>query len=148
VTTELRPPVLDDLGLPAALQHVVDQASARSPGVEVEGDITPVDLFSERAPAHVELAVFRIVQEAVENALSHSGATLVRVTARVTPAEVEASVEDDGHGMPAGAGRAALQAGHLGLATMAQRAELIGGVFNLHAVAPHGTVVRVHWPAK
>jgi signal transduction histidine kinase len=148
VTTELRPPVLDDLGLPAALQHVVEQAAARSPEIEIESDITPVDLYSERAPADVELAVFRIVQEAVENALRHSGATVVRVVAHVGPNDVAASVVDDGHGIAAGAGRAALQAGHLGLATMAQRAALIGAEFSTQPTVPHGTLVRVHWQAK
>jgi signal transduction histidine kinase len=148
VTTELRPPVLDDLGLPAALQYIVEQGAARDPGVKVEGDITPVDLFSNRAPSQVELAVFRIVQEAVENALRHSGATTVQISARVSPTEVEASVADDGRGIPAAAGRAALQAGHLGLATMAQRAELIGAFFSVAASAPHGTVVRVLWQAR
>ncbi len=148
VTTELRPPVLDDLGLPAALQHVVAQATAGSPGIEIESDITPVDLYSGRAPAQVELAVFRIVQEAVENALRHSGATLIRVVARVGPTEVEASVADDGRGIAAGAARAALQAGHLGLATMAQRAALIGAEFSTQPTVPHGTLVRVHWQAK
>jgi signal transduction histidine kinase len=148
VTTELRPPVLDDLGLPAALQHVVAQASARAPDVEIESDITPVDLYSARAPAEVELAVFRVVQEAVENALRHSGATLIRVVARVGPTEVDASVADNGHGMAAGAARAALQAGHLGLVTMAQRAELIGAEFSTQPTVPHGTLVRVHWQAK
>lgn len=145
VTTELRPPVLDDLGLPAALSHVIEQAAARAPGVDVQANITPDDPRSVRAPAVVELAVFRIVQEAVDNSLRHAQATRVVVNALVSEAEVDVTIEDDGVGIDSRAARQAARNGHIGLPTMAQRAAAIGASFSVSAARPRGTAVRVRW---
>lgn len=145
VTTELRPPVLDDLGLQAALSHVIDQAEARARDVDIQANITPDDPLAARAPTVVELAVFRIVQEAVENALRHAQATTVVVKAVVSEDEVDVAVEDDGIGIDPRTARHASRNGHIGLPTMAQRAAAIGASFSVEAARPHGTVVRVRW---
>jgi len=145
VTTELRPPVLDDLGLPAGIAFVVDQASAKAPQINVTAAVHPEDPLAERAPADVELAVFRVVQEAVDNARRHSSAATIKVAAHVTPTEVIATVEDDGAGLPEGAAREAMLAGHVGLVSMSQRAALIGAAFDIARATPRGTVVRLHW---
>jgi signal transduction histidine kinase len=145
VTTELRPPVLDDLGLSAAIAFVVDQAAATAPHINFSAAVYPEDPLAERAPADIELAVFRVVQEAVDNARRHSGAGSIEVAAHVTPTEVIATVEDDGIGLPDGAAREAMLAGHVGLVSMSQRATLIGAAFEIGRATPHGTVLRLHW---
>lgn len=148
VTTELRPPVLDDLGLHSALAYVADRARAQASNVRVVADINPSDPFSPRAPEDVELAVFRIVQEAVDNALRHSGAAVISIRATITPREVTATVTDDGVGLSDGAARTALVAGHAGLAGMAERASLIGASFSVSSRSPSGTEVQVQWQAS
>ncbi len=148
VTTELRPPVLDDLGLHSALAYLADRARAQVTDARVVTDIHPSDPFSARAPAEVELAVFRIVQEAVDNALRHSGGTVISIQATITPREVRASVTDDGVGLSDGAARTALVAGHAGLAGMTERAALIGASFSVSSRSPSGTEVRVQWQAQ
>lgn len=148
VTTELRPPVLDDLGLHAALAYLADRARSQDPHIQVLIDITPSDPFPARAPAEVELAVFRIVQEAVDNALRHAHAKIISIQASMTPREVAATVTDDGVGIAEGAVRAALVAGHAGLAGMAERASLIGATLRVSAHTPRGTEVEVQWQAQ
>ncbi len=148
VTTELRPPILDDLGLHAAIAYVADEVTAAAPELRVELALLPEDPLGDRAPAEVELAVFRIVQEAVDNALRHAGGDHLRISGLVLPDEVVAEVEDNGTGIREASARAAARAGHLGLVSMEQRARLIGAEFAVDAVRPHGTRVRVAWRRK
>jgi signal transduction histidine kinase len=144
VTTELRPPVLDDLGLRAAIAFVAEQAAVGS-ALNITASIEPDDPLAERPPAEVEVAVFRIVQEAVDNALRHADATSIEIMARVVADEVEATVRDDGRGIADGVAREAMRSGHIGLASMSQRAGVIDASFDVSAATPHGTIVRVHW---
>jgi signal transduction histidine kinase len=145
VTTELRPPILDDLGLRAAIAYLGDQATESAPGLEVVVSLVPDDPLAERPPAEVELAVFRIMREAVDNALHHAEAEHLLIEATVLAQRVDALVEDNGTGIVTKARRDAARAGHLGLLSMAQRAALIGADFEIQRVSPHGTRVRVAW---
>src|SRR5262249_5394501 len=140
-------PVLDDLGLLAAISYVVSQARETSAEMEIVATLTPDDPFAARPPADVELAVFRIVQEAVDNAVRHSSGSLVSVNAVVEPGFVEVTIQDDGVGIPVQARRRAIEAGHVGLATMAERAALIGAQLDIRSVEPSGTAIRVKWHA-
>lgn len=148
VTTELRPPILDDLGLRAAIAYLGDRAREAAPELEVEVILVPDDPLAERPPPDVELALFRIMREAVDNSLHHAEAERLRISATVLPREVEAMVEDNGKGLAQAAARNAARAGHLGLLSMAQRAALIGADFEIERVSPHGTRVRVAWRAR
>ena len=145
VTTELRPPVLDDLGLGAAISYVIDQAAHADETIDVIGEVEPDDPLAPRPPADVELAVFRIVQEAVENAVQHAGATTIDVSARVDPCEVRVVVDDDGQGIRKEDRRNALRSGHAGLVTMAERAAQIGASLEIRQLEPSGTSVSVLW---
>jgi signal transduction histidine kinase len=145
VTTELRPPVLDDLGLPAAIAYVAQTAAARCPTISVSSSIDPSEPLAERAPVDVELGVFRIVQEAVENAIRHSRASAIHIDALVRATEVVATISDDGIGISKGAERKALRDGHVGLSNMAQRAALIHAELHVGRAHPRGTTVRVVW---
>nr|BFE82797.1 GAF domain-containing sensor histidine kinase [Planobispora longispora] len=85
----LRPPVLDDLGLPASLASL-----ARSfPQLTVEVDLAPV-----RLPGHVETAIYRVAQEALSNVARHSGAGSAVISLAVRSGDVELEIEDDGVG--------------------------------------------------
>ncbi len=130
--TGLRPSVLDDLGLAAGLDHL-----ARSlPGVVAEVQVTPVTL----AP-HVETALFRIAQEALQNVIKHAKATSVQVTLADDPGAgvVRLQVADDGVGFDP----AVRPPESYGLAGMAERAALTGARLEVSSRAEGGTVVSV-----
>ncbi|MCF6379366.1 histidine kinase [Nocardioides KLBMP 9356] len=137
ITDGLRPAALDELGLARALSALADRV--RAPGLEVEVDIAE---HVAAAPA-VEVALHRIAAEALANAVRHSGAR--RLSLRVRDGRhVELHVSDDGVGLRAGADATA--GSGLGLASMRQRAEEVGGTLELltsdsgttvHALLPH-----------
>jgi signal transduction histidine kinase len=130
----LRPPTLDSLGLSAALESLAVEFSQAGPTVFVRlPEATP------RLPAAVEVACFRIAQEALTNAVRHAGAT--RCELRVSVGEhVRLSVTDDGLGISPSA------IPGLGIASMRARAEELGGSFRIHPGPGRGTVVEAVLP--
>jgi signal transduction histidine kinase len=122
---DLRLPVLDDLGVGPALEWLCGRLDP------VAHSIT-LDRLSEesRLPADVELAVFRVAQEALSNAVRH-GAPPILVRYRARPDWVELEVDDSGSGIADGAAELAEQTGHLGLLNMAQRVEAVGGMLRI-----------------
>jgi signal transduction histidine kinase len=140
----LRPPALDELGLAAAIEsHVRHLSEAVSIPVEVQ--IEGVG----RLEAHeAELALYRIVQEAITNALRHSRARRIRVRLERCDGTVVATVEDDGVGFDTAR---LLTSPHgergLGLFGMRERAEYVGGRVDVRSTLGRGTVVRAAVPA-
>lgn len=109
-------------------------------GGDVEGS-------RERAPSDVEVALYRIAQEAIGNAQRHSGASLIVVTlAFGGQPEVSLSVRDDGGGLRPADVHAAQRDGHFGMVTMRQRAAMVAARLEVGS-SGHGTEVRVTWPA-
>ncbi|HSJ56362.1 MAG TPA: PAS domain S-box protein [Anaerolineae bacterium] len=132
---ELRPAILEEEGLVAALQKRLDAVEGRA-GVEarllVEGD---VDL-----PPDAEVALYRIAQEALNNALKHAAASSVVVRLSATADKVLLEVSDDGCGFGPGAPG---ESGGMGLETMRQRAERLGSRLAIDSAPGEGTMVRV-----
>lgn len=123
--------------------EVVDQCAPvwqRRYGIEVELAVEPLNLDND-----VCGALFGITQEAVANAGRHAGASRVVVTLRTVGDEVELRVSDDGHGFRDGRPLAATEPGHIGLASMNERAELIGGRLEIET-GERGTKVLVRAP--
>jgi len=148
VTTALRPPVLDDLGLCAAVAWLVEQTTHRAGSdTRIECNIEDATRVgrTERPPPDVELAVFRIVQEAVSNALRHAGGTQIVVDGRVSPVLVELSVSDDGCGIDDSVMRDARRAGRLGIPSMHQRADAIDAVLTIRRGPSEGTSITLRW---
>jgi signal transduction histidine kinase len=150
VTTALRPPVLDDLGLGAAVAFVVDQARAQSAAsttiaCEVEDRAGPGR--TGRAPGDVELAGFRVAQEALANAVRHAHARHIIVAGLVSAAEVRLRISDDGTGIDPAAVRDARRGGHLGLMSMRQRAAAVGAELAVDSRPGDGTEVLFEWGA-
>jgi signal transduction histidine kinase len=144
VATELRPPVLDDLGLAPALEFLAETASTDVVAVTAEvKDLTSLEPGG-RPPAEVELAVFRIAQEAVTNACRHAQASSVRLRGEVGPGQVTLAVTDDGRGLDEAEARAASRRGRLGLASIRRRAEAIDAEVDISGSAA-GTRVTVRW---
>jgi signal transduction histidine kinase len=151
VTIALRPPVLDDLGLAAAIAWLCDVATDRA-------RMTPVISCAvhdqagvrrdQRPPGDVELAAFRIVQEALTNAVRHAHGTRVAVAGIVRRHSIDLTVEDDGDGLDEAAARTARREGRLGLSSMRQRAASIRADFSVRSRPGGGTVVAIRWDAK
>ncbi len=126
----LRPPALDELGLAGACQQAVERLTAQAGltvDVHVPGGLPPL-------PAAVEVAAYRIVVEAVTNAVRHASARHCDVSLARTPAGLAVTVSDDGSGL-----RLAGHHGH-GLAIMRERAEELGGTVTVTAAVPSGPV--------
>ena len=140
---ELRPSVLDDLGLVAALRQYVRSTEERS-GMAVQLTVVGWDEESEsRLPPEVETALFRIAQEALTNAIRHSRAASVQVRLKRAALMVSLEIRDDGVGIGS---VAASDGEHLGLFGMRERARILGGEFLVSPVSPRGTLVQVSIP--
>jgi signal transduction histidine kinase len=140
ITSDLRLPLLDDLGAGPALEWLVGRVRPLADGEVVLERADP-----DRPPANVELAVFRVAQEALANAVKH-GATPITVRYRVAEdGGVSLSVDDAGPGIEPDAAEKALQAGHLGMANMQQRAQQIGALLDVRRWPTGGTHVRMEW---
>jgi len=138
----LRPPVLDDFGVVAALRQLVAEVRARhgiSVRLRVSGD-------QVRLSAQSELTVYRVAQEALSNVVRHAQATHTWVDLKFGE-QVLLTVTDDGCGIPASSIASASSGGHLGLTGMRERANLVGGSLEVRAHKPHGTLVRATLPA-
>jgi signal transduction histidine kinase len=144
VAIDLRPPMLDDLGLGAALDFLAEQSA--NPGIEVEATINDATGPYRRPPASVELAVYRIAHEAVANALNHANAHHVTIAASIGTDAIELEIADDGVGLPADAARRASSRGRLGLASMRRRAQAIDADFSIDG-SDGGTRVGLTWRA-
>jgi signal transduction histidine kinase len=139
---ELRPSVLDDLGLPAALRWYVDRF-ARDSRVEAHLSIEAIPPL----PADVETACFRVAQEALTNVTRHARARSVWLELRLLPDGLELRVADDGVGFDAAAARErAIHGGSLGLLGMQERVALVGGSYSLRSATGAGTEVRARFP--
>jgi signal transduction histidine kinase len=133
----LRPPVLDDLGLAASLESLA--RSTPLPNVQV-------DTVSTALPEHVETAVYRIAQEALQNIMKHAGAAHVQLRLSVAAGAVVLEISDDGIGFdPSDMPERAGPVGY-GLPGMQQRAELLGGQLTADSTPGRGTVVRLRVP--
>ena len=141
--TERRLTVLDELGLVPALEWLAERIEERT-NVIVELDIQGDG--AARAPREVELHVYRIAQQALDNALVHARPSKIRIAIAITADRLDLSVVDDGVGISPEAEVRALRAGRLGLADMRQRAAAIGGVFSI-GPGEGGTTMALRWPA-
>lgn len=139
LSRQLRPSILDDLGLSAALERYAAEFTSRFPDIEVDVHAQ----LAARMPAAVEISLYRIIQEAMTNAARHSGATALSVLVSQRDAGVHAIVEDNGSGFDAEAVRRV--GSSVGLHNMAERAELLGGHIRLESSAS-GTTVYVDIP--
>jgi two-component system sensor histidine kinase UhpB len=140
IATELRPALLDDFGLLAALESQFKEFLNRS---GLNGDFQ-CELAELSLSDEASIAIFRIFQEALTNVARHAQARRVEVSIRLDHGRIVLQIADDGQGLPAG-GQAAH--GHLGLVGMRERAALLGGELELVSAPGQGTRVILRVPA-
>ena len=143
LTLDLRPPLLEELGLVMTLRSYADGQATRT-GVAV--DVEANDEASDLSPA-IAIVAFRIVQEAVNNVIRHASATRVVISVRRGAGSLAVTVLDDGHGFDVEAtlARAGL-GGHLGLLGMQERIEALGGRLEVRSGIGSGTEIRAVVP--
>lgn len=139
---DLRLPILDDLGVGPALDWLV-QRIERLAGGEVRLERSD----GSRPPPEVELAIFRVAQEALANAVKHGRPPIV-VRYHATPAGASLSIDDAGPGIDPEAGTAAERDGRFGLLNMQQRAEQIGAILDVRRWPGGGTHVALEWRTR
>ena len=144
LAADLRPRLLDDLGLAAAVRSLVEEWAART-GVPV--DLRAAIPADARVPAATGIAVYRMTQEALSNVERHARATRVRVTLALRAGALVAEVQDDGRGPPgAGAAATSRPGSRLGLFAAGERIGLVQGRFAVESAPGSGTTVRATVP--
>jgi len=139
----LRPPLLDEAGLVPALEDHLKALAKRS-DVRIEFEATP---GVANAPSGLNTPVFRIIQEAVNNALRHADAATIRVALRDEPDALRVVIEDDGVGFdPEVVGRRIRRGEHLGLLGMTERVRNAGGTIDLESRPGAGSHIAVRIP--
>lgn len=139
LAVQLRPIMLDDLGLVAALNRLVEEWQTFYH--------VPVDMFirlgDERLPNEIEVVLYRVIQESLTNVARHAQAHHVSILLERRGAEVRAIIEDDGIGFD----RPKVHSGkHLGLLGMRERVELVGGQFSVETAPNQGTSIYIRIP--
>lgn len=144
VCNDLRPPLLQQ-DLMTALKALIKDLDARSTApVHIEISVNEVSLAEDEA-----LAIFRITQEALHNAIQHADASEIAVRLTQYPDGLRLTVTDDGCGIAGGVEPARFVAeGHYGLAGMRERAAMIGGHLEVQTAIDYGTVVILDLPQK
>ena len=145
VQLDLRPSILDDLGILPALSWFSRRFQTTYPAIRVEQETA---LREEEVPESLKTVIYRILQEAFNNIGKHGGADCIKICLRKTD-RIELLIQDNGRGFDLkeklsldGSKRG------LGLSSMRERAELSGGSFDIESSVGKGTIVRASWPLR
>ena len=144
IIKNLRPGVLDDLGLGAAISWLGQEFEKMHPGIDLQKEIKLID--EERISENLKIVIFRIVQEALNNISKHSGSTAVSLLLDQTGQSLKMKVWDNGIGFDTGAAKTLdpTEKG-IGLSSMQERARLSGGVFSITSSPGKGAAIEVDW---
>lgn len=139
ISSELRPSMLDDLGLPAAIEWHALEFGKRS-GIRI---LTHIDTGEVKLPGKVGITLFRVFQECLTNVVRHSGADLVNVRLCLKDKRLHLEIQDNGQGFLA---KEIENKKTLGILGMRERVSLIRGEYSIESKPGKGTTVRVSVP--
>jgi len=144
ISTDLRPAILDDMGLLAGLRSVCRKIQEVSSGMRIESTL---NISEDGLPEELKICLYRILQEALNNATKHSGAEKVEVLLHKNDNGLELLVRDNGEGftLPEEPGPGSRSTAGMGLVSMRERAELSGGNLTISSARGRGTTVRGLW---
>ncbi len=141
-TMDMRPSMLDDLGIIPTLSWFFREFESASRGRKIERDI---GIAESDVPVLLKTTIFRILQEAVNNIVKHADADLIRISLRKTGGTLHLSIEDNGRGFDLAAVSVRRCSGHgFGLLTMKERARSSGGTFDMKS-SREGTRIFIAW---
>jgi signal transduction histidine kinase len=141
IAMNLRPASLDHLGLANALQQYI-QGFSETNSIEVSFDTTGIE---GRLPAEVEVAFYRIAQEALTNVVRHAGATRIDLKLQEASGKLKLIIKDNGMGFDP---QSKVGRDRLGLIGMRERAGMLGGRMNVESIPGQGTTLNVEIPWK
>jgi PAS domain S-box-containing protein len=146
IQTDLRPSMLDDLGLLPTLSWYFRRFQTIYSGIRIEQE---VQIMEDDVPPLLKIVVFRVTQESMNNIAKHSHSTLVRLSLRKLNDRMELILQDNGRGfnLEKVASQETTTRG-LGLTSMRERTELSGGSFNIESTEGKGTIIRASWPLR
>jgi PAS domain S-box-containing protein len=141
---DLRPPMLDDLGLLATLSWFFRRFQTIYSGIHIEQEM---NVEENEVPVSLKVVIYRVTQEALNNIAKYSHANLVRYALRKPNDRMELVVQDNGQGfnLEKTLGLKSANRG-LGLTSMRERTELSGGSFAIESTEGKGTIIRASWP--
>jgi signal transduction histidine kinase len=140
---ELRPTILDDLGLQPAIEFLADGISKRT-----GRSVVVTASIGGRLPGHIETAMYRVVQEALTNVIKHAQATRAVVRLMRQPDALVCSIADNGRGFDAGARAAQTHSQGLGLIGIRERAASLGGTLSIDSAPGRGTTLKIVVPLE
>jgi PAS domain S-box-containing protein len=138
IMADLRPSVLDDLGITAAMNWFCREYQKTYSHISVEKQI---GISEDEVPDSLKTPIFRISQEAMNNIAKYSQASLVTLSLQKEDGKILLTIQDNGQGFDLDITKRGM-----GLSTMRERAELSGGSFDLESVVGKGTTIRATWP--
>jgi len=144
VCAELRPPMLDMLGLGAAIRALADEWTGQY-GIPIRMNL-PGDAGLRALPDEVAVNLYRVVQEALANVARHAAARTVTISFTFDSGDLSLEIRDDGCGFDLESTLSdSTQHGHFGLAGIRERVDLIGGECTIHSLPGQGTTISIDW---
>ncbi len=146
VQINLRPSILDDLGILATISWLCREFQSMYANIEIEKRI---DILEDEVPDPLKMIIYRILQEALNNVAKHSGANSLSLSLQRLDGKLELAVQDNGRGFDLQEALSQMASGRgLGLVSMRERAEQSGGYFSIESGTGKGTTIRVAWPVQ
>jgi signal transduction histidine kinase len=142
---DLRPSILDDYGLDSALTRHIDNVTKRADLI-IDYQFISAERAQERLPSSVEVVLYRVTQEALNNVVRHARASRVSVIVIRSEDGVTLMVEDDGCGFSPDVDRQVGESGGLGLTGMRERLALLKGQLMIESTPGEGTSIRASIP--
>jgi PAS domain S-box-containing protein len=145
IVKDLRPSILDDLGILATIGWFCREFQNVYAGIRIE---TKIDIEENQIPLYLKTTIYRIMQEALNNVAKHSKAKFVHLQLLKTKSGMHLNIHDNGRGFNLEQAMA-LQTSRrgFGLASMRERAELSGAAFEINSAKGQGTTIHIAWPA-
>ena len=143
IVKDLRPSILDDLGILATIGWFCREFQNVYAGIRIE---TIIEVEENDIPLYLKTTIYRIMQEALNNVAKHSRASFVHLQLKTNEGHLKLSIQDNGRGFdPQRAMALKTSSRGFGLASMRERAELSGAAFEINSAAKSGTRIKVVW---
>ena len=146
VQINLRPSILDDLGILATISWLCREFQSTYSKIQIEKKI---DILENEVPDPLRMIIYRILQEALNNVAKHSQANSLSLSLQRIDGRLDLAVQDNGRGFDLQEALSEMASGRgLGLVSMRERAEQSGGYFSIDSANGKGTTIRVAWPMQ